>query len=56
MLAKDGQQAVNLFRNAKPGTYDAVLMDIRDALHEWIWCDPRNPEHGARGCREVFRS
>ena len=29
VLAKDGQQAVNLFRNAKPGTYDAILMDIQ---------------------------
>ena len=29
VLAEDGQRAVNAFRNAEPGTYDAILMDIQ---------------------------
>lgn len=27
-LAKDGQEAINIFRTSEPGTFDAILMDV----------------------------
>ena len=33
--AEDGVIAVDMFKKSKPGYYDAVLMDIKDAEYGW---------------------